>query len=290
MSRFVDRSETSIYRISFRRQTIELASTTHRAIFSRVSMKLTRRESCLRIARISSFFSSRSLSRCFMSFFSERELFEFTSRDEHHSRRSQSRWASEWESYSQQHRKSNQSEIDQSWRSDRQIYDRRTTRQETFKVAQRLQIDRSTSKTHLRADFIVKNLKQRWQHFEFFFLSRTIFSVFERERSSLIMLREREDLHTDDMIKSFKSFWKIEIDEWIAEDAWARSRKRSNLLSRELFNVSSSSCLRLTFAFINHCLQHFSFMKDDRFRWISERISRTTRSRLWIDRSDRLRD
>jgi hypothetical protein len=31
-------------------------------------------------------------------------------------------------------------------------------------------------------------------------------------------------------------------------------------------------------------------MKDDRFRWISERISRTTRSRLWIDRSDRLRD
>jgi hypothetical protein len=155
-----------------------------------------------------------------------------------------------------------------------------------------LQIDRSTSKTHLRTDFIVKNLRQRWQHFEFFFLSRTIFSVFERKRSSLMMFRERKDLHTDDMMKSFKKFFenclKKRINEWIAEDAWSRTRKRSNFLSRELFNVSSSSCLRLTFAFINHCLQHFSFMKDDRFRWISKRISQRIRSRFWIDRSDRL--
>jgi hypothetical protein len=94
--------------------------------------------------------------------FSKKELFEFTSRDEHHSRRNQSRWTSEWESCSSQHKKSNQSEIDQSWKNDRQIYDKRTTRQTAFKIAQRLQIDRSTSKTHLRTDFIVKNLKQRW--------------------------------------------------------------------------------------------------------------------------------
>jgi hypothetical protein len=88
--------------------------------------------------------------------FSERELFELTSRDEHSSRRSQSRWTSEWESYSSQHKKSNQFKIDQSWESDRQIYDRRTTKQAAFKVAQRLQIDRSTSKTHLRTDFICR--------------------------------------------------------------------------------------------------------------------------------------
>ncbi len=142
--------------------------------------------------------------------FSKKELFEFTFRDEHHSRRNQSRWASEWKSCSSQHKKSNQSEIDQSWKSDRQIYNKRTTRQATFKVAQRLQIDRSTSKTHLKTDFIVKNLKQRWQHLRFFFLSRTIFSVFEREWSSLIMLKERKDFHTNDMMKSFKSFfWRL---------------------------------------------------------------------------------
>jgi hypothetical protein len=145
--------------------------------------------------------------------FSKREFFEFTSRDEHFSRRSQSRWAFEWKSYSSQHKKSNQSEIDQSWESDRQIYDKRTTRQTAFKVAQRLQIDRSTLKTHLRTNFIVKNLKQRWQHFEFFFLSKTIFSVFEKKRSDLMMLRERENFHTNDIMKSFKSVENI-IYEW----------------------------------------------------------------------------
>ncbi len=60
--------------------------------------------------------------------FSERKSFEFTSRDEHLSRRNQSRWTSEWEFYSSQHKKSNQSEIDQLKKSDRQIYDKRTTR------------------------------------------------------------------------------------------------------------------------------------------------------------------
>jgi hypothetical protein len=127
-----------------------------------------------------------SFSRIALSFvaswiFSKRELFEFTSRDEHFSWRSQSRWTFEWESYSSQHKKSNQSEIDQLWRSDRQIYNKRTTKQAAFKVAQRLQIDRSTSKTHLRTSFIVKNLRQRWQHLRLFFLSRTFFSVFERK-------------------------------------------------------------------------------------------------------------
>jgi hypothetical protein len=60
-------------------------------------------------------FESREYSRSFrivLSFvaswvFSEKELFELTFRDEHHSRRSQSRWAFEWESCSSQHRKSN---------------------------------------------------------------------------------------------------------------------------------------------------------------------------------------
>jgi hypothetical protein len=94
-----------------------------------------------------------------------------------------------------------------------------------------LQIDRSTSKTHLRTDFIVKNLKQRWQHLRFFFLSRTIFSVFERKRSNLIMLKKRRDFHTNDMMKSFKSFlkivWKKKINEWIIKNAWARMRKKA---------------------------------------------------------------
>ncbi len=60
-------------------------------------------------------FKSRKYSRSFRVVlflvvswvFSERELFEFTSRDEHHSRRSQSRWKFEWKSYSSQHKKSN---------------------------------------------------------------------------------------------------------------------------------------------------------------------------------------
>jgi hypothetical protein len=39
--------------------------------------------------------------------FSKRKFFEFTSRDEHHSRRSQSRWRFEWEFCSSQHKKSN---------------------------------------------------------------------------------------------------------------------------------------------------------------------------------------
>jgi hypothetical protein len=43
--------------------------------------------------------------------FSKREFFEFTFRDEHHSRRNQSRWKFEWKSCSSQHKKSNQSEI-----------------------------------------------------------------------------------------------------------------------------------------------------------------------------------
>jgi hypothetical protein len=60
--------------------------------------------------------------------FSEKESFEFTFRDEHSSRRNQSRWAFEWKSYSSQHKKTIQSEIDQSWKSDRQIYNKRTTR------------------------------------------------------------------------------------------------------------------------------------------------------------------
>ncbi len=156
----------------------------------------------LRFSRIAFFFVASWI-------FSKRKLFELTSRDEHHSRRNQSRWAFEWKSCSSQHKKSNQSEINQSWKSDRQIYDKRTTKQAAFKIAQRLQIDRSTSKTHLRTDFIVKNLKQRWQHLRFFFLSKTIFSVFEKKRSNLIMLKEKEDFHTNDMMKNFKSFLKI---------------------------------------------------------------------------------
>ncbi len=60
--------------------------------------------------------------------FSKREFFEFTFRDEHHSRRNQSRWTFKWEFCSSQHKKLNQSEIDQSWKSDRQIYDKRTTK------------------------------------------------------------------------------------------------------------------------------------------------------------------
>jgi hypothetical protein len=107
-------------------------------------------------------------------------------------------------------------------------------------------------------------------------------------------LRKKRDFHTNDMMKSFKSFlkivWKKKINEWITENAWAKTKKKNHLLNRKLFNVSFSFCLRLIFAFINHCLQHFSFMKDDRFRWISERISQRTRSRLWIDRSDRFHD
>jgi hypothetical protein len=59
MFRFVDRSKTSIYKINFRRQKIELTFTIHRAIFSKVSMKLTKRKNCFRIARIFFFFSSR---------------------------------------------------------------------------------------------------------------------------------------------------------------------------------------------------------------------------------------
>jgi hypothetical protein len=39
--------------------------------------------------------------------FSKKELFEFTFRDEHLSRRNQSRWTFEWEFYSSQHKKSN---------------------------------------------------------------------------------------------------------------------------------------------------------------------------------------
>jgi hypothetical protein len=153
--------------------------------------------------------------------FSEKEFFEFMFRDEHSSRRNRSRWAFEWRSYSSQHKKSNQSDIDQSWKSDRQIYDKRTTRQAAFKVAQRLQIDRSTSKTHLRTNFIVKNLKQRWQHLRFFFLSRTIFSVFEKKRSSVMMLRKRRNSHTNDMMKSFKSFWRL----FEKRSKWMNSKK-----------------------------------------------------------------
>jgi pyridoxine/pyridoxamine 5'-phosphate oxidase len=31
-------------------------------------------------------------------------------------------------------------------------------------------------------------------------------------------------------------------------------------------------------------------MKDDRFRWISERITQRTRSEFWVDRTNRLHD
>jgi hypothetical protein len=223
--------------------------------------------------------------------FSERELFELTSRDEHHSRRSQSRWKSEWKSCSSQHKKSNQSEIDQSWKSDRQIYDKRTTKQTAFKVAQRLQIDRSTSKTHLKTDFIVKNLKQRWQHLRFFFLSKTIFSVFEKERSNLMMFREERNLHTNDMMKSFKKFFEDCLKK---EDKWMNNKKCLIKNERKKQSFKSKIIQRLIFVlFTTHfrihqsLFTHSSFMKDDRFRWISERISQRIRSRFWIDRSDR---
>jgi hypothetical protein len=244
MSRFVDRSKTSIYKINFRRQTIELTFTTHRAIFSRISMKLTRRKNCLRMKKIFLFFSSRFFFRCFMSF-SERESFEFTSRDEHSSRRNQSRWTSEWKSYSSQHKKSNQFKIDQSWKSDRQIYDKRTTRQTAFKVAQRLQIDRSTLKTHSKADFIVKNLKQRWQHFEFFFLSKTIFSVFEKKRSNLMMFRKKKDFHTNNMIKNFKKFFENCLKK---ENKWMNNKKC--LIKNEKKKQSFKSRIIQRFIFI----------------------------------------
>ncbi len=88
----------------------------------------------------------------------------------------------------------------------------------------------------------------------------------------------------------FEDCLKKKINEWIAENAWTRTKEKSNFLNRKLFNVSFSSCLQFIFAFINHCLQHFSFMKDDRFRWISERISHRIRFRFWIDRNDRFHD
>jgi hypothetical protein len=74
MSRFVDRSEASIYKISFRRQTIELTFTTHRAIFSRISMKLTRRKNCFRMKRIF-FFFFESFSLSLLHEFSQKENF-----------------------------------------------------------------------------------------------------------------------------------------------------------------------------------------------------------------------
>ncbi len=157
-----------------------------------------------------------------------------------------------------------------------------------------MQIDRLTSKTHLRTDFIVKNLKQRWQHFEFFFLSKTIFSVFEKKTIEFDDVKKKKRFshkrHDEKLQKFWRLFEKKKINDWITKSAWTKTKKKNNLLNRELFNVSFSFYLRFTFAFINHCLQHFSFMNNDRFRWISERISQRIQFRLWIDRNDQLHD
>ncbi len=166
--------------------------------------------------------------------------------------------------------------------------------------SQRLHTTRLTSKTHLRIKFSIKNLMHLWQHLDFEFLSKTILRDFDKKRSDLITLKsvERES-HTDDMMKSFKKkFLKqtnkrqriTKVEDEAKEKFDQKRRKRSLLLSWELIYVSSSSFSRLIFAFIIYDLQHFSFMKDDRFRWISERITQRTRSEFWVDRTNRLHD
>ncbi len=172
--------------------------------------------------------------------------------------------------------------------------------QTALRRSQRLQTTRFTSKTHLRKEFSIRNLIHFWQHFDFEFFSRTILRNFDNDRSNLIMLRSVErEFHINDITKASKKIFFLnrqkkstkriaKLKNEAKEKFNQKRRKRNLFLNRELFYISSSFFSRLTFAFIIYYLQHFSFMKDDRFRWISERITQRTRSEFWIDRSDHL--
>jgi hypothetical protein len=76
-----------------------------------------------------------------------------------------------------------------------------------------------------------------------------------------------------------------------AKKKFDQKRRKSNLfLSWKLLYVSFSFFSRFIFAYIIYDLQHFSFIKNDRFRWILKKITSRTRSEFWIDWSNRLHD
>jgi hypothetical protein len=170
-----------------------------------------------------------------------------------------------------------------------------------LKRSQRLQTTQLTSKTHLRKEFSIKNLIHFWQHFDFEFFSKTILTNFDNDRSNLIRLKSiEEEFHTNDITKTSKKIFVnkqkkstkriTKLKDETKEKFDQKRRKRNLLLNRKFFYISFSFFSRFIFAFIIYDLQHFSFMRNDRFRWISEEITQRTRSEFWIDRSDHLHD
>jgi hypothetical protein len=170
-----------------------------------------------------------------------------------------------------------------------------------LKRSQRLQTTRSTSKTHLKKEFSIKNLIHFWSYFDFEFFSKTILRNFDNDRSKLIMLKLIEEkFHTDDITKVSKKIFlskqkksteRITKLKNETKEVWSKTKKKEIFFQIErLFYISFSFSSRFIFAFIIYDLQHFSFMKHDRFRWISKRITQKTRFKFWIDRNDHFHD
>ncbi len=61
--------------------------------------------------------------------------------------------------------------------------------QAAFKQKQRFHTSRFTSNTYLREEFFVENLRQRWEHFELKFLSRSILRNFNNKRLNFKTLK-----------------------------------------------------------------------------------------------------
>ncbi len=170
-----------------------------------------------------------------------------------------------------------------------------------MKRSQRLQTTRFTSKTYLKKEFSIKNLIHLWQHFDFEFFSKTILKNFDNHQSDLIMLKsvEKKSYINDITKTSKKIFWekqkqstkKITKLKNEAKEKFNQKRKKRNLFfNRRFFYISFSFSSWLIFVFIIYDLQHSSFMKNDRFWWISKKITQRIRFEFWIDRSDHLHD
>jgi hypothetical protein len=93
------------------------------------------------------------------------------------------------------------------------------------------------------------------------------FDNIEISRSKILHRRHHENFKKDFLNKQKKSTKRITKLNNETKKKIDQNQKEKNLfLNRKFFNISFSFSSRLIFAFITYDLQHFLFMKNDRFR------------------------